>query len=119
VVYNRYASLMSSSAMSQIQSIYKTDFNPMTLLVNIKDLIAQDTKVPPPANAMLMPYYSPTDQDDKTLVFESRFESGNLAMVFKLCETEYNLVLQNDINTRGHTQCKEQVELLLGFFFRV
>ena len=40
---------------------------------------------------------------DKTLVFESRFESGNLAMAYKVSDNEYNLVLQNDINTRGHT----------------
>lgn len=52
----------------------------------------------------MTPYYIVTDPvNDKTLVFESRFESGNLAMVFKLSDNEYNLVLQNDINTKGHT----------------
>lgn len=43
-------------------------------------------------------------------MFESRFESGNLALALKLSDTEYNLILQNDINTRGHTQ---------WFFYRV
>ena len=47
---------------------------------------------------------------DKTLVFESKFESGNLEMAVKLSDTEYNLTLQNDINTSGNTQ---------WFFFRV
>jgi cytosolic carboxypeptidase protein 2/3 len=51
----------------------------------------------------VLPYYTPMDINDKTLVFESRFESGNLAMAFKLNENEYNLVLSNDINTKGHT----------------
>jgi hypothetical protein len=29
-------------------------------------------------------YYKPKDEDDNTLVFESRFECGNLAMVSKV-----------------------------------
>ena len=55
------------------------------------------------------PYYKPTDHDDKTLVFESRFESGNLFSAIKKSDNEYNMLLQNDVNTSGHTQ---------WFFFR-
>lgn len=44
------------------------------------------------------------------LTFESRFESGNLEVVSEVSSGEYNLLLQNDINTRGHTQ---------WFFFKV
>jgi hypothetical protein len=74
--------------------------------VNVKDLIASETKNAA-STSNVSPYYIITDAlNDKTLVFESRFESGNLAMAFKLSDTEYNLVLQNDINTKGHTQCK-------------
>lgn len=42
-------------------------------------------------------------------------------MAFKLSDSEYNLVLQNDINTKGHTQCKHSFLILydIGFFFRV
>lgn len=43
-------------------------------------------------------------------MFESRFESGNLLAAIKLSDTEYDLVLQNDVNTNGHTQ---------WYFFRV
>eukprot|EP00002_Diphylleia_rotans_P039288 TRINITY_DN9084_c0_g1_i2.p1 TRINITY_DN9084_c0_g1~~TRINITY_DN9084_c0_g1_i2.p1 ORF type:complete len:864 (-),score=127.11 TRINITY_DN9084_c0_g1_i2:132-2723(-) len=39
-----------------------------------------------------------------TLKFESRFESGNLLRVVQVYDCEYDLVLQPDINTRGHTQ---------------
>ena len=53
------------------------------------------------------PYCVPTDQ---TLMFESRFESGNLAIVSKVSQSEYNLLLQTDTNSRGHTQ---------WFYFRV
>jgi hypothetical protein len=55
------------------------------------------------SNKPLKPFYSPKG-DDETLVFESRFESGNLETVYKVSESEYHLVLQNDINTRGNTQ---------------
>lgn len=43
------------------------------------------------------------DRNDKTLLFESRFESGNLYLAQKVSEIEYNLLMQNDINTSGHT----------------
>ena len=48
-------------------------------------------------------YYVPATRADRTLVFESRFESGNLQVAQKLSDYEYNLVLQNDINSKGHT----------------
>ena len=56
------------------------------------------------------PFYIPSGPEDKTLIFESRFETGNLLAAMKISDNEYDLVLQNDINTNGHTQ---------WFFFRV
>ncbi len=44
------------------------------------------------------------------MIFESRFESGNLSMTSKVSDSEYNLLLQNDINTNGYSQ---------WFFFKV
>ena len=49
------------------------------------------------------PYYIPEGLQDQTLVFESRFETGNLLVAMKVSDNEYDLVLQNDINTNGHT----------------
>ncbi|KAK3260044.1 hypothetical protein CYMTET_30984, partial [Cymbomonas tetramitiformis] len=57
----------------------------------------RDGNLPPP-------YYSVESQDDTTLVFESRFESGNLRRAIQVYEDEYDLILRPDINTRGHTQ---------------
>ena len=57
----------------------------------------------------MSPYYVPKDGDD-TLIFESRFESGNLKLCIKKSETEYDLYLQNDVNTYGNVQ---------WFFFKV
>ena len=39
------------------------------------------------------PYYQKKDKFDKTLVFESRFESGNLAAALKVNENDYYLAL--------------------------
>jgi hypothetical protein len=75
----------------------------MTLLVNVKELISLEPGKGNNAGSIVLPYYTPNDENDKTLVFESRFESGNLAMAFKINDNEYNLVLSNDINTKGHT----------------
>lgn len=41
----------------------------------------------------LLPYYAPIDDDDDTLVFESRFESGNLLAAVKISSNEYDLIL--------------------------
>jgi hypothetical protein len=38
------------------------------------------------------------------LIFDSRFENGNLRKASKVNNIEYNLWLENDWNTKGHTQ---------------
>ena len=42
--------------------------------------------------------------DEKLLKFESRFENGNLKKAIKISDFEYNLIIENDFNTKGHTQ---------------
>lgn len=39
------------------------------------------------------PFYKLTDPEDKTLIFESWFESGNLFSVLKKSDQEYNMLL--------------------------
>ncbi|XP_042639317.1 cytosolic carboxypeptidase 2 [Orycteropus afer afer] len=48
--------------------------------------------------------------DDNTLLFESRFESGNLQKAVRVATYEYELTLQTDLYTNKHTQ---------WFYFRV
>jgi len=50
------------------------------------------------------PFYTRKSATDQTLIFESRFESGNLAAAVKVDDHDYHLLLQNDVNTNGHTQ---------------
>jgi len=52
----------------------------------------------------LLPYYALKDETDSTLIFESRFESGNLRRVFKKSDYEYELMLKTDYNTNNYTQ---------------
>jgi hypothetical protein len=49
-------------------------------------------------------YWEPVGPNDDTLIFESRFESGNLRRAIQIYPCEYDLILRPDINTRGHTQ---------------
>ena len=38
------------------------------------------------------------------LEFDSAFESGNLDIAYRVSETEYNLLMRGDTNTKGHQQ---------------
>jgi hypothetical protein len=58
----------------------------------------------------LKSYYQKEAEDDTTLIFESRFESGNLRRAVKIGENEYNLILKYDHNTTTYTQ---------WFYFRI
>ena len=50
------------------------------------------------------PYYEVDGKEDTTLVFESRFEGGNLRRAVRVRPTEYDLVVRPDLNTSRHTQ---------------
>jgi hypothetical protein len=62
---------------------------------------------------IVKPFYSSESTDSAeninnntvhtSLQFDSVFESGNLAIAMKVSDNEYDLILQNDINTKGHT----------------
>ena len=52
----------------------------------------------------LHPFYVKQSEDDYTLIFESRFECGNLRRAIQVYEFEYDLILSPDTNTKGYTQ---------------
>eukprot|EP00948_MAST-09A_sp_MAST-9A-sp1_P003717 g3717.t1 len=56
------------------------------------------------SKSTLKPYMQLNNPNDTTLLFESRFESGNLRRAIQISDFEYDLVAKPDINTRGHTQ---------------
>ena len=47
--------------------------------------------------SLLIPWSSP-------FIFESRFESGNLKSAVRIAETEYNLELESDFNSKHYSQ---------------
>lgn len=51
----------------------------------------------------LKPYYKKQDEADSTLIFESRFESGNLRRAVQVGEYEYDLILKYDYGTSCNT----------------
>lgn len=78
-----------------------------TYLINIKKLVQEHNiesddkdfsklKTKGKVGNMIMPpsqYYIPEALNDPTLIFESRFESGNLLVAIQLSLNEYDLVL--------------------------
>lgn len=50
------------------------------------------------------PFYKLTSPEDCTLIFESRYECGNLLRAIKVNNNEYQLWLRNDLYTNKHTQ---------------
>eukprot|EP00347_Sterkiella_histriomuscorum_P009421 403341278 len=49
-------------------------------------------------------FYKPVSSTDETLIFESRFESGNLHRAIQIDTYEYDLYLKADHKTNGSTQ---------------
>jgi len=75
---------------------------------NLMNRIVFDSIEPSPYNQEAEeeypPYYVPKSPSDYTLVFESRFESGNLRRAVQVYEFEYDLILKPDNNSRCTTQ---------------
>ena len=40
----------------------------------------------------------------ENLEFDSKFDNGNLKKAIRVNQTEYNLFLEEDFNTKGHIQ---------------
>ena len=47
--------------------------------------------------------YLPTSELQDTLEFDSKFEGGNLDAAIKVSNTEYDLFMRADTNTKGHS----------------
>lgn len=104
----KYLADMERKIKSVITSINQPSSNlsTATYLINIKKLVEEHNidgekrdfksmrsgqmgKMQMPPNQ----YYKLTGPEDKTLIFESRFESGNLLAAIKQSDTEYDLIL--------------------------
>lgn len=74
-------------------------------LLNARSERAEPAPPPPPVTLASLPArYTPQGDNDATLVFESRFECGNLRRAVQVAPFEYDLLLRTDTNTNSHTR---------------
>lgn len=101
---------LSSSPFYQVKDYYST-YNRITIDRRpVESVSAQEkSNLCEKLFKQLPTFYIPNHdesikEDDDTLVFESRFESGNLWRVFQKGRYEYDLILKTDHNTSSFTQ---------------
>ena len=100
-----------NSRNNNIISNNNSNTNNLKLKQNNLNIFQNKIQRPKTVYHELKPYYTLKNKNDNTLIFESRFESGNLLCAFRTeDENSYQLYLQNDTNTTGYIQ---------WFFFRV
>jgi hypothetical protein len=114
---------MDSSPFYEDEQLYLDDRDLLDLTPTTADSTSVNGPVPQkqPASAFsktnkvykkIKPYYplqkfvdtGDSDREDTTLVFESRFESGNLRRAVQVGEDEYDLILKYDYGTTNYTQ---------------
>lgn len=100
LVYQRH--FLDFKSMMKVQ---KRDFVLEENLLDVKKLLktsnfvgeGQQHKNDPEKKQLvrvnLEPFYTASDPEDSTLIFESRFESGNLAAAVKVKDDDYHLLL--------------------------
>lgn len=99
LVYQRHALDFKS-----VNKFQKRDFVLEENLLDVKKLLKNSNfvdKTDKPSDpekkqlvrVNLEPYYTPTGPEDTTLIFESRFESGNLGAAVKVSDDDYHLLL--------------------------
>lgn len=119
IVFIRDASLLDdNNEIDQREAFQHHNYLDVRSLVKKREFLADEASSPTARAALRMKpkitqqdfAYKLQGAEDVTLLFESRFESGNLFLAQKVSDSNYNLLMQNDINTDGHTQ---------WFYFRV
>jgi len=100
IVYERL--YPNSLPVSKRRSLFFTELSSISTQDEYSGRVIEEEK--------MTSYYKLKGSNDKTLIFESRFECGNLRLAIKKSDKEYDLYLQNDVNTQGNNQ---------WFFFKV
>ncbi|EAS05471.2 zinc carboxypeptidase family protein (macronuclear) [Tetrahymena thermophila SB210] len=80
----------------------KASFNRKVSIKEIKNYHHNFHTSNPSANSQTA--INANSSEQQKIQFSSSFESGNLFCAYKVNETEFDLILQNDINTKGNTQ---------------
>jgi hypothetical protein len=87
MVFEPEAFILEDSIKREIQRICFLDTLLNKIVFDLKEPAPMTKDLDPKEYDMdLLPYYLPTGTNDTTLVFESRFESGNLRRAIQLLE---------------------------------
>lgn len=105
-------STISNNVCNSTDSTYRINSTPRITLANKTNLnnILQFSRSSVGGSKYLMNAHLNISPNGDDLMFESRFESGNLAKVIKITPVYYELYLRADLYTNRHTQ---------WFYFRV
>jgi len=95
-----------------LEEAIKKDIQIIIFMNTLLNKVVYDQQEPAPTRTLspknydvdLLPYYLPSSANDTTLIFEARFETGNLRRAIQILEFEYQIILQADWNTTSHTQ---------------
>ena len=95
-----------------LEEAIKKDIQIIIFMNTLLNKVVYDQQDTPPTKGIdpkqygvdVLPYYLPSSDNDTTLVFEAKFESGNLRRAIQILEYEYQLILRADWNTTSHTQ---------------
>mmetsp|Transcript_14274 Transcript_14274/g.23959 ORF Transcript_14274/g.23959 Transcript_14274/m.23959 type:complete len:732 (+) Transcript_14274:275-2470(+) len=100
---------MTKELAKHCSSIQKTSESMMRVVYDFDLLLAAHVRFGE-RGEHTEPYYKVQGEMDTTLVFESRFECGNLQKAYQLSESQYELLIRPDLSTTSNMQ---------WFFFRV
>ncbi|KAL4472948.1 hypothetical protein ABPG72_020642 [Tetrahymena utriculariae] len=88
-----------SQKSTGVKLIYKKQNQHMLINLQNRIQVIKDTQ-----SKKFMLSSEPSNSRNENLMFDSQFESGNIASVYMLGEQKYNLLVQQDLNTNGYTQ---------------
>ena len=105
--------LFSSPNRTILEDILLNEAEKLCLQSSLLNRVVYDCSDPSPFagkynyegdHTISFPYYIPENTDDVTLIFESRFETGNLKRAIQISPYEYNIILNPDYNTSRYSQ---------------
>ena len=109
LVYDIRSSVYKSSAIMNNHTIISPNVHlNVPSKIHIEDISEEEfelyekIKQMPPCPNFPSTYILYIPDDNITLIFNSKFESGNLSKVIKLSDYEYKLIVRSDINSPGN-----------------
>ena len=94
--------LQLSTLTNNPSKFEKNTLNYLNLCKNTDYKLSKDMKNYPPSPEFVIEYLFKFPNDNTTLVFNSKFESGNLSKSIKMSDYEYKLFINNDVGNKSY-----------------